>query len=153
MATVDQVADFIISSAHEVGEPITNLKLQKLVYYAQAWHLAFYDDPLFDERLEAWVHGPVCPPLYGRFKEFGWNPIPTPVDPPKLAVNVVGHLENVIEVYGGMSAWDLERLSHTEQPWLVARGNLPPDASCSREISRDVMRDFFRGKLAEANDG
>ena len=55
-----QVAQFMISFSHEHGDPISNLKLQKLLYYAQAWFLALQDKPLFDERIEAWAHGPVA---------------------------------------------------------------------------------------------
>ena len=67
--TAERVADYIIRSAHESGELITNLKLQKLVYYAQAWHLALFDEPLFDDPIEAWVHGPVVSSLYSKFPE------------------------------------------------------------------------------------
>ena len=58
-----------------LGLTSCNLKLQKLVYYAQAWHLALRDVPLFEEDFEAWVHGPVIPALYQEYKKFGWRPI------------------------------------------------------------------------------
>lgn len=66
-----RVADYIIAFAHEHGDPVSNLKLQKLLYYAQAWHLALHDNPLFDERIEASVHGPAVPPVYGALQGVG----------------------------------------------------------------------------------
>ena len=57
LKSANQVAQNIIGFSHEHGDPISNLKLQKLLYYAQAWYLALYDVPLFDDPIEAWVHG------------------------------------------------------------------------------------------------
>ena len=62
------VAEYFLALANETGGTITNLKLQKLVYYAQAWHLANFDKPLFDAKFEAWVHGPVIPGLYEEYR-------------------------------------------------------------------------------------
>lgn len=81
--TARQVADYVIAFLAEHGDPTTNLKLQKLLYYSQAWYLALYDLPLFDDRIEAWVHGPVVPPVYGAFKGKEWQPI-VPMAMPKL---------------------------------------------------------------------
>ena len=69
------IADHFLAVANECGSFISNLKLQKLLYYAQAWHLAIYDTRLFPERFQAWVHGPVIPEIYHRYKEFGPRPI------------------------------------------------------------------------------
>jgi uncharacterized phage-associated protein len=64
MTTADAVADYLIALAHERGESVNNLKLQKLLYYAQAWHLALHDEPLFPEKFQAWMTGPVIPAMY-----------------------------------------------------------------------------------------
>ena len=69
------IADYFVRLANETGDYISNLKLQKLVYYAQAWYLAISDEALFEEDFEAWVHGPVIPELYQEYKSFGWRPI------------------------------------------------------------------------------
>ena len=71
--TPNKVADWFIHFAHEVGDPITNLKLQKLVYYAQAWYLALHGKRLFPAEFQAWVHGPVCHSLYQRFRGYAWK--------------------------------------------------------------------------------
>ena len=59
---------------------ISNLKLQKLIYYAQAFHLAIYELPFFDEDFEAWTHGPVCPEIYHKYKHYKSSPIPLTSD-------------------------------------------------------------------------
>jgi uncharacterized phage-associated protein len=74
--TARRVAEYILFTAHERSIEMTNLKLQKLLYYCQAWYLAFLGKPLFGERIEAWIHGPVVPPVFGSFKEHRWNVIP-----------------------------------------------------------------------------
>ncbi len=70
-----EIADYFIWLANNTGSFISNLKLQKLVYYAQAWYLAIHDQPLFNEEFEAWIHGPVIPVLYQKYKTFSWKPI------------------------------------------------------------------------------
>ena len=154
MITANQIADYFIKRARDVGEPITNLKLQKLVYYAQAWHLALYDEQLFDGQFEAWVHGPVNRELYQRFKDCRWKPILDEIDYPELPQEVLEHVDEVWEVYGGLSAWDLEGLAHSETPWLEARGDIPSDESCETIISDSTMKAFYKKLLAaEEKDG
>ncbi len=153
--TARKAADYIIAVAHEAGDPISNLKLQKLLYYAQGWHLALKGEPLFDERIEAWVHGPVVPPVYGEFKGWAWKPIDyDPGQPAAIGLpnHVTAHLDEVMEVYGGMNALDLERLTHSEPPWLNARGTLAPDEPCTTIIRHEDMKAYFRS-LADENTG
>ena len=66
-ANLHDVCDYIISRVCNAGSSMNELKLQKLLYYAQAWHLAVFGSRLFDERFQAWVHGPVCRAIYDRF--------------------------------------------------------------------------------------
>lgn len=146
--TAHDVAKYIISVSREHGEPISNLKLQKLLYYAQAWHLALYDGALFDERLEAWVHGPAVPPVYGEYKQWSWQPICA--DVPEIHIadeRIKAHLDEVLDVYGGLTAMYLEKLTHQEDPWLKARGDLPPDVPSHNIISHDDMRNYYRARL------
>ncbi|TOQ55495.1 hypothetical protein CGG93_24970, partial [Vibrio parahaemolyticus] len=67
MIKINDLADYIITKLSEGGESLNNLKLQKLTYYCDAWHLAFYDEKLVDTNFQAWIHGPVCRELYDRF--------------------------------------------------------------------------------------
>jgi uncharacterized phage-associated protein len=145
--SIHAVADYFIRFFHEVGDPITNLKLQKLVYYAQAWHLALEGERLMPAQFEAWVHGPACVPLYQRFQHYSWNPIDESVEKPDLPDAVEKHLREVMEVYGGMSAWDLERLTHAEEPWRIARGDLAADEPSTAVISDEEMKRFYAARL------
>ncbi len=147
LVTANTVADFFIWFAHQHGDCLTNKKLQKLVYYAQAWHLALHDQPLFNEPFEAWVFGPVQPTLYQRFKHYRWNPIDEQLLKPDLPPKVEKHLKDVFEAYGRFSAWDLERMVHEEDPWKNARKGLAADVSCNRELSQKDMQDFYKQSI------
>jgi uncharacterized phage-associated protein len=147
MATAREIADFLIHFSHEYGDPISNLKLQKLLYYAQAWYLALNDHPLFDERIEAWVHGPTVPPVYGVFKQWGWQPIGVEVVRPEFREEIVQHLNDVMDAYGGLSAYQLEKLTHSEDPWKNARRGLPPDEPSNAVIPHEDMRRYYRARL------
>jgi uncharacterized phage-associated protein len=145
--TAAAVADFFVWFCHETGSLITNLELQKHLYYSQAWYLALHGQPLFDEPLQAWQHGPVQPAQYHRFKHNSWNPIADPIKAPKLPAKVEKHLREVYEVYGKFNGWDLERMSHREDPWIEARQGLPDDAASTTAISHESMKRYFRGRL------
>lgn len=151
MITARHAADYILSQTREQGDPISNLKLQKLLYYAQAWRLALADEPLFSERLEAWVHGPVVPPVYGDFKAWSWQPILAEVASPALPSDVVEHLDDVLTAYGGFTGVQLERMTHSEEPWIIARRGLPPDAASNNEIQHSDMKTFYKKRLLVEN--
>ncbi len=144
MTTANAIANYFLNFCRRHGDALTNLKLQKLVYYAQAWHLALKDKPVFEEQIEAWVHGPVVSQLYRRFKHHGWGPIMVNAPPPTFANGTAKHLEEVFSVYGSFSAWDLERMTHQETPWLNARKGLAPDQNGHKIISHEDMRNFYR---------
>ena len=148
--TASDVARYMLAFSRDHGDPISNLKLQKLLYYAQGWHLAFTDEPLFRERIEAWVHGPVVPPVYGEYKKWTWQPIMADISEPKITRSVKTHLTNVLEVYGSLTPIHLERLTHAEAPWIEARHGLAPDLPCTSVITVDSMRRFFKSELKRA---
>lgn len=136
------VADFLLAESREQGEVLTNLKLQKLLYYAQAWFLALNDKPLFDEDFQAWAHGPVLPSQYHRFKDFTWKPLTVEVEKPQTKAFVADHLQLIIEEFGSETAVALERMTHRELPWLEARGDLPDGAASDARISKDTMKKY-----------
>lgn len=140
--TADQIAETLIFLARERNIEISNLKLQKLLYYAQAWNLVFTDEELFDEDIEAWVHGPVVPKIFRRFKAFQWKTIDEPVTPLKDE-SVRNHLDEVLNVYGDLSARQLERLTHSERPWIEARKGLALDESGNTVITPESMKSFY----------
>jgi len=149
--TYKEVADFFLAFADDKGETITNLKLQKLVYYAQAWFLANYGKPLFDGDFEAWVHGPVLPELYHQYKEKGAAPIPTSHKledvEAKLDAEVLDFLREVAQVYMPSGAYELELMTHQEEPWIEARGGVGADEKCSTVISLESMQEYYGGKI------
>ena len=141
------VADYFLLQVDPMaGDAISNLKLQKLVYYAQAWSLAFRGTPLFPEDIEAWAHGPVVPQLYRRFEAYSWQAIdPTElVSDPLAQLSEVGVelLESVWRAYGKFTGRQLENLTRSEVPWKNAYGDRPQGHRCSEVIILDAMRQF-----------
>jgi uncharacterized phage-associated protein len=146
-----KVAEYFIDFSRAVGDPLTNLKLQKLLYYAQGWYLALKDKPLFHERIEAWPHGPAVPPVYGLYKGWKWQPIGAKVsaDPDDYSADVLGHLNEIMQVFGTLTAYQLERMTHREKPWLDARGSLPIDAPSHEVITQESMKQYFKSLAAQ----
>ena len=144
MLKASTISNFFIAFSHEHGDPLSNLKLQKLLYYSQAWHLAIFGAPLFEEPIEAWVHGPVVVSEYRRFKEWAWQPILENPHLPTLEEQVQQHLNEIMDVYGGMTAYQLEQLTHAEAPWLKARNGIPEDEPSNAVIDLEDMKRFYR---------
>lgn len=145
-----KVADYFIKFANQTDFPLSNLKLQKLVYYAQAWHLALHDTPLFPEDFQAWVHGPVIPQLYQEYKKFGWQPIMKDAHP-ELPENVQNFLDEVAEEYFACDAYELEQMTHAEGPWNLARGDMLPDEPCTNVIKQEWMKEYYKSRVEEEN--
>jgi uncharacterized phage-associated protein len=146
-ATVFDVAQYILE--HTDG-PITTIKLQKLVYYCQAWSLVWDDAPLFPERIEAWANGPVAPDLFTAFRGEYY------VDPNRK----IGHSQNltglqketidaVLGTYGPKDSQWLVMLTHLEDPWRDARKKAGADAGqkCREEITLASMAEYYSGLL------
>jgi uncharacterized phage-associated protein len=142
------IADYFLWLANDTGSFISNLQLQKLVYYAQAWHLALYDQPLFEEDFQAWVHGPVIPELFEKYQHFSWQPIHQEVHP-DLPEAIVTHLTEVADEYFACNGYELERMTKAEPPWQQARGTLAPDAISANIIRKEWMKEYYETR-AEA---
>lgn len=138
------LADFLLSSCRERGEILTNLKLQKLLYYSQAWFLALQDKELFAEDFQAWVHGPVLPSQYHRFKDYQWKPILEDISPPIVTTKMSTFLEKIVDVFGSETAVTLELMTHRERPWIQARGDLPADAVSTNVITKKSMHSYYK---------
>ena len=124
MANVHAVANFFLhlaedQSNHETGDLMTDLKLQKMLYFAQCWHLVRYGKPLFDSRIEAWEHGPVVPVVYSEYKQYGRKPLKAkPVDYEQFTSEEMDTMMDVFAFYGKYSASGLRELSHQfGSPW------------------------------------
>lgn len=145
------VARYFIVRAYEDGieAEMTNMKVQKLLYYTQCLHLALYDEPLFDEVILAWRSGPVCPPAYRFYSEFEANQLPIPgkeyfLQIPKEKKKL---LEEIWEYFGGYQLDRLSGMTHLEFPWKKARKGLPPQASSTEPILLEDMKALGYQKL------
>lgn len=151
---IDDVCDYVISCLSEAGEDCNTLKLQKLLYYTQAWHLAFFGQPLFEGEFEAWVHGPVNRQIYDRFSESKtlYSQIYVTDIKSKTAIDELNdpdafHIKSVLEVYGAFSGTQLEEFTHQEKPWLDARQGCRPNQRCEEAIDESSMETFYKGRL------
>lgn len=138
MMPAHDVAKYFVSLVdEEAGDSITNLKLQKLLYYAQGAHLALHNEPLFPEAIEAWTHGPVVPYVYRQYKQHGGEPIPIEkINLENYTLQVREVLDEVNEVFGQFSALKLRAMTHNEPPWKqTPRGAVIP---------LDLMTEFFK---------
>lgn len=142
MASAINVAKyFLMKPDPEAGDLLSNLKLQKLLYYAQGFHLALFDAPLFDEHIEAWRHGPVVRSVYAAHANHGRDGIPPPenFDPhAALTEDERELLDDVYRTYGQFSAWRLREMTHAEPPWANAWNPDEPNA-----IARNDLRNYF----------
>jgi uncharacterized phage-associated protein len=139
---------FINATDRESGDDITHLKVQKLLYYAQGWHLAHFDEPLFNEEMEAWAHGPVEVSVWESFRGYGFNSIPEQENARRFDDRTRRLLVSVDRKYGIYTAKRLERMTHQEPPWLRARGDLPPDERCNEIVSKSEMKRYFNSLRA-----
>ena len=140
MASVLDVAKYILWR----HGPMSAMKLQKLVYYSQAWSLVWDERPLFRDRIEAWANGPVCPRLYSVHRgHFEVTSDMIPGDVTVLDETAKETISCVLDFYGDKSAQWLSDLTHNERPWLEARHGLAPGERGSREISQAAMAEYY----------
>ncbi len=151
MYTPMDIANWFLAAVdRDAGDSITHLKLQKLVYYAQAWSLVLLEEELFAEDFEAWRHGPVVPSLYHAFSRYGWQALPPPEDElVDFSNDVQEVLIDVYNTYGGLHAKRLEELTHQEPPWLLARGKLSPEANSSSIVRKQHMAAYYKTLLED----
>jgi uncharacterized phage-associated protein len=139
MASVHDVASYIL---HKQGS-ISTWKLQKLVYYSQAWNLAWNEKPLFDAKIEAWANGPVVPELYRLHrKEYSVSRWPEGSGA-RLTKPEKETIDSVLASYGNLSGRQLSALTHNESPWLMAREGLDSTQPSKRRISVEDMQRYY----------
>ena len=128
------------------GETISNLKLQKMLYYLQGFFIAVFDKKLFEEPIEAWQYGPVVREAYFHFKEFGPSSISLKEDEKiiDLTESEAELFREVMEEYGQFSAIKLMNMTHEELPWKKTFSENPQG-----EISYDLLKEYFKTQIAE----
>jgi uncharacterized phage-associated protein len=141
MATVFDVAQAVLARTGT----ISTWKLQKLVYYCQAWHCVWADKPLFTARIEAWANGPVCPDLYIRHRgEFQIDQI-AGGGVMQLQHDEQRTVETVVDFYNKYNGQQLSDLTHMERPWMDARKGLSPSERGNSEITTEALAEYYGG--------
>ena len=132
---------FLALPDKDSGELISNLKLQKLLYYAQGYHVAIHgiNEPLFHEKLYAWKHGPVVKSVYNHFSNYGSKALPSGELPTVFSSNTKLLLDDIHSVFGRFSAWALREMTHRESPWVDNYDSEVKDV----EISLKDLHSFF----------
>lgn len=155
MFNVHTICDYIILMCSTAGEQLSLLKLQKLLYYVQAWHLAFYGKPLFEGQFQAWVHGPVNRTIYDRFagtKALYSLVVKEDITPDfnpdvELTQEAKLHIDSILEAYADLTGSQLEALTHNEDPWQVAREGYKPAERCENVIDEARMAKYYAARL------
>ena len=145
----NEINSYVIADYFLTKSNLTPKKIQKLVYYAYAWFIALNNENeneiyniLFDEVPEAWLHGPVFPSLYAKFKSYNWHEVPMI----KKSItfenkDLMSFLDEVWDVFGSSSADELEYMTHQEDPWINARKIYESQNNYHQKIS---LKDIFR---------
>jgi uncharacterized phage-associated protein len=141
MAGVVDVAKYILTQTGEM----TAMKLQKLIYYSQAWSLVWDETPLFDEEIQAWANGPVVPLLYGYHR--GHLKVSPALfehgDIEALTLNQQDSVNKVLEALQDKSGHWLSELTHLEAPWKDARDGLKPTERGEQVIPLAAMHEYY----------
>lgn len=140
MASARDVASYILKQKGRM----TAMKLQKLVYYSQAWSLVWDEKPLFTAKIEAWANGPVVPALYQLHRgKFRVDKGDFDGDPKALNKTQRETIDVVLGFYGDKSSQWLSDLTHQEQPWISARKGLGAGQRGSEEITHSAMSEYY----------
>lgn len=147
MVTSLKVANLFLCWANREGDLITNLRMQKLLYYAQAWHLVYFRNALFNETIEAWELGPVVPEAYREFKKFGYTSIKYREDGEEqkpFSSKQLEYLKSCYDTFMKFSAHELVNMTHNESPWANAYANAK-----STVIEHKSMQEFYSRMLTQ----
>lgn len=149
---------YLAEKADKDGVAFSNLKIQKLVYYSQGFHLGIHDSPLFDQEIEAWDHGPVISPLYHSLKGFRSSNIALASlvlclgiqSADELSSTQKSVLDMVYDEYGHKHALALRAQTHRESPWLTHSHDGTANGRADQmEITIEELKEYFTPKLME----
>ncbi|MDR3334868.1 MAG: DUF4065 domain-containing protein [Treponema sp.] len=140
--------------------PSNQLKIQKLVYYCDAWHLVYFEQPLIEEDFEAWVHGPAIRSLWDLYKNKGNYFTKLHLNGENsdkirtyftrvLQKEQLELMSDVLKEYGDKSSYYLETLTHNERPWIEARRGYSQSERSEVIIPKETMKEFYRTLLIE----
>lgn len=143
MANVFDVAKYVLNHAGAM----TTMKLEKLVYYCQAWSLAWDGIPLFNEDFEAWSNGPVCPELFASHKGKFWleNDYYDKNSNNIFSETQLETMNAVLDGYADKEPQWLSELTHKERPWRETRKDVKPGEFCNSVIPKELMQEYYEG--------
>lgn len=153
MIDYKQLSDYIIMKCNKDGKEITNKKLQKMMFYCQAYHIAKYRKNLIDNEFEAWVHGAVLPELYNEYSDHGYNAINKFNNQEYNKIREVfgeylcRFLDKIIDKFSSFTGNQLEKLNHSESPWQEARKGYAPEQICNEIITKDSIYYYYSNLL------
>lgn len=135
-----QLAEYVIRRATSKEKTITNLKLQKTLYYLQGYSLRAFSKCAFPEDIRKWQYGPVAPTVYFAYSSYGAEALPTNPETviPLITACQKDLFDKVIDKCLDHTARELVQMTHEEDPWLVTTDN--------KEISENVLMKFFCAK-------
>jgi uncharacterized phage-associated protein len=157
MASINQISDYVIFRCKAEGNSdLSALKLQKLLYYIQAWHLAFYGTKAFDGDFQAWIHGPVNRDIYDLYKDTKYlysemtiNDVKDADVINKIEDSLKIHVDTILDSYASFSATQLEIMTHQEEPWIEARQGYQANQRCENIISEASMQKYYAARLSK----
>lgn len=133
-----EVAKYVINHEHGAGRQITNLRLQKLLYFVQAKVLVETGEPCFEDEMEAWDYGPVVPVVYNEYCRYKSQAIDSVSNSSVNDDGVAKNIDEVLDYFGDTATFELVQITHAQTPWIEARqrGN-------RAVISKEAIRQFF----------
>ncbi len=154
------VANFFVEKSIDEKMPITNLKVNKLVYLAHGWHLGFYEKPLIREDIEAWQYGPVVRSVYDAFKKYGKHRITKPAttgfsdemkEIGELAdAETIHFLNSLWNHYRDWTPWQLSALTHEKKsPWDLVCRESETQNPFEAVIPEETIQHFYARRIEE----
>jgi uncharacterized phage-associated protein len=148
--TASDLGAYLLRKNHDQsGETLNLMKLNALLYYAEAWSLAVFGHELTSEEIQAWDHGPMFPSLWELLKHRGWNPLESGDLPQAtgLGDETVSLLDDVWQAYADFSLPELEKMIKQDAPWKDARRGLPAWDLSKKPMSKAAMAKFYKATL------
>jgi uncharacterized phage-associated protein len=157
---ISTIIDYFIYKSNQSWDQLTHLKLQKLIYYTQAWFLANCKKSLFKEDFQAWVHWPVLKSVYMTYRNYKpWNAINSDINESELFEkiilisnnlweNILEYLDFIAQDYLWYTGFMLENMTHQENPWRDARKWLQPDDISDNIISKESILKYYSTRIA-----
>lgn len=146
---IDRIANYLLKRCSD----ITPLALQKTLYYCQGFSLGFFGEVLFADDCQAWEHGPVYSNIYQKYKTYIYHPIVLDDSIPEGVLSTTEKIiaDNVIKYFGCYSGKVLEAFTHSEEPWIIARKNIPAGQRSNEIITKESIKQYFQKVIEKFN--